>query len=116
MLEVIETLRPHPRSSGVVTAVIDSLLVRTNWPSRSEIRGSAPSLLHCARRWLVPSAPAATTTPRAVCVRRSLRIQEPVRSLVTAYPSEPSAAPSGRIDVTVRSGSICTPRRSANHR
>src|SRR6202008_4647793 len=97
MLEVIETLRPHPRSSGAVTAVIDSLLVRTNWPRRLEIRGSAPSLLHCASRLFVPRAPAAATAPGAVGVRRSFRFQEPVRSLVIAYPSEPSADPSGRI-------------------
>ena len=46
MLEVIATERLKSRSSsGAVTAWIDSELVRTTSPSRSESRGSAPLVL-----------------------------------------------------------------------
>ena len=69
---------------GSVTARIASELVRTSSPSRSETRGSEPASFERASSRLVPSAPAATTTPRVVCTRRSLRSQAPVRSLVTA--------------------------------
>src|SRR5260370_26899208 len=116
MLAVIATLWLQPRSWGTVTGVSDSLLVRTSCPSRSEISGNAPPCLQRASSRLVPSTPAATTTPRAVWVRRFRVSHAPERWLVTAYPSDPSAAPSGRIDVTVRSGRIGTPRPSASHR
>ena len=46
------------------------------------MRGRAPLWRQLASRLLVPRAPAATITPRAVCVRRRLRSQEPERSLV----------------------------------
>ena len=66
MLEVIATERLKSRSSsGAVTAWIDSELVRTTAPIRSESRGSAPLCLQLASSWLVPRAPAATTTPLA---------------------------------------------------
>ena len=46
MLEVIATDFAKSRlSSGAVTAWIDSLLVRTTSPRRSESRGSAPRVL-----------------------------------------------------------------------
>ena len=99
-------------SLGSVTARIASEFVRTSSPSRSLSFGSEPLSLHVARSRFVPSAPAATTTPRAVWVRRCLRTHAPERSLVTAYPP-PS---SGRMSVTVRSGMIRAPARSANHR
>jgi len=69
---------------GSVTARIASELVRTSSPSRSEMRGSEPDSFVRPSSRLVPSAPAATTTPRAVWVRRSRCSQAPVRSLVTA--------------------------------
>src|SRR5215207_2804848 len=110
MLEVIAHERLKSRSSSIaVTDWIDSELVRITLPSRSERRGRAPLCLQLASRWLLPRAPAATTTPRALTVLRRLRSQAPERSLVTAYPSEPSAAPSGQISVTIRSGRIVTP-------
>ena len=66
MLDEIATAFEKSRlSSGAVTAWIDSLLVRTTCPRRSEIRARAPEWRHSASRVLVPSAPAATTTPRA---------------------------------------------------
>ncbi len=70
MLEVIATERLKSRSSsGAVTDWIDSELVRTRSPSLSEMRGRAPLWRQLASRLLVPRAPAATITPRAVCVR-----------------------------------------------
>ena len=117
MLELIATEAVKSRaSSGAVTATIDSLLVRTKWPRRSETRGSEPRCRQPASSRLVPSAPAARTTPPAVIVSPRPRRSAPLRTCVTAYPSDPSAAPSGRTSVTVRSASILTPRRSANHR
>ncbi len=71
-------------SRGSVTARMASEFVRTSSPSRSESRGSEPRSLQPASSLLVPSGPAATTTPRAVWVRRSRRNQAPVRSVVTA--------------------------------
>ncbi len=71
-------------SSGAVTATIDSLFVRTRCPMRSESRGSAPLSRHPASSLFVPSAPAATTTPRAVTLRDPRRTHAPVRSCVTA--------------------------------
>jgi hypothetical protein len=82
MLLVIATDCHHPRLSGTVTAVSDSLFVRTRRPRQSEIAGNAPVVLHRASSSLVPRAPAATTTPRAVRVLESLRTEAPVRSLV----------------------------------
>ena len=56
MLEVIATEREKSRlSSGAVTAWIDSELVRTTWPRRSDRRGRAPECLQSASSWLVPS-------------------------------------------------------------
>ena len=84
MLEVIATEREKSRlSSGAVTAWIDSVLVRTTSPRRGERRGSALVCLQSASSWFVPSGPAATTTPRAVIVRRSRRSHAPERTLVT---------------------------------
>ena len=81
MLEVIATERLKSRSSsGAVTAWIDSELVRTTAPMWSESRGSEPPCLQLASSWLVPSAPAATTTPLAVRVAGA-RNQAPERSL-----------------------------------
>jgi len=85
MLEVIATERLKSRSSsGAVTAWIDSELVRTTEPRLFEIRGRAPLCLQLASSWLVPRAPAATTTPFAVSVLRSLWNQEPECSALTA--------------------------------
>ena len=85
MLEVIATERLKSRSSSIaVTDWIDSELVRITSPMRPERRGRAPLWRQLASRLLVPRAPAATITPRAVTVRRCLRNQEPERSLVTA--------------------------------
>jgi hypothetical protein len=70
--------------SGSVTARIASEFVRTSSPSRAETRGSEPCSRHAASSRFVPSAPAATTTPRAVSTCRSRRSQAPERSLVTA--------------------------------
>ena len=84
MLEVIATERLKSRSSSrAVTDWIDSELVRTTSPIRAESRGRAPEWRQLARRLLVPSAPAATTTPRAVTSAASCRTQAPERSLVT---------------------------------
>jgi hypothetical protein len=69
--------------SGSVTASTDSLLVRTSSPRRSLIRGSAFDSLHRASSWLVPSAPADMTMPRAVNLRRRLRSHAPGYSVVT---------------------------------
>ena len=89
MLEVIATERAKSRlSSGAVTAWIDSELVRTRSPSRADRRGRAPLCLQSASSWFVPSAPAATTTPRAVRVR--------------ARASQPCAGVHGRDRVAVR--------------
>ena len=83
MLEVIATERLKSRSSSrAVTDWIDSELVRITAPIRSERRGRAPLCLQLASRLLVPRAPAATTTPRALTVWRRLRNQEPERSWV----------------------------------
>ena len=85
MLDVIATERLKSRSSSIaVTDWIDSELVRITSPIRSERRGRAPLCLQLASSWLVPRAPAATTTPFAVCVRRSRRTQAPERSLRTS--------------------------------
>ena len=86
MLEVIATDFVKSRSSpgAAVIAWIDSLFVRTSSPSRSEIRGSPPPCLQFASSWFVPSAPAATTTPRAVSLRRRLRTQAPGCSVSTS--------------------------------
>ncbi len=85
MLELIATDFAKSRSSlGAVTALIDSLLVRTRSPSREEIRGSEPRWRQSASSLLVPSAPAAMTTPRAVSVERRFRSHAPERSLVTS--------------------------------
>ena len=84
MLELIATDLAKSRSSpGAVTALIDSLFVRTRSPSRAERFGSEPLWRQLASSLLVPSAPAATTTPRAVSVERRLRTHAPERSLVT---------------------------------
>src|SRR5215204_7153848 len=94
MLELIATDLAKSRSSlAAVTALIDSLFVRTSSPSRGEIRGSDPRCRQFASSLLVPSAPAAKTTPRTVRVERRLRSHGPERSLVTSYPSEPSPTP-----------------------
>ena len=69
---------------GSVTATIASEFVRTSSPRRSESRGSEPASLDAASSRLVPSAPPATTTPRAVNVRRRLRSHAPGRSVVTS--------------------------------
>ena len=85
MLELIATDFAKSLSSlEAVTALIDSLLVRTKSPSRDEIRGSEPRWRLFARSRLVPSAPAASTTPRAVSAERRFRTHEPERSLVTS--------------------------------
>jgi hypothetical protein len=39
---------------------MDSLLVRTSWPSLPLILGSEPPSLHRASSWFVPGAPAET--------------------------------------------------------
>ena len=84
MLALIATsLAGLSLSSGRVTARIDSLLVRTSSPRRSLMPGSEPPCLHLASRRLVPSAPADTTTPRVVKLRRCLLNQAPGRSVVT---------------------------------
>ena len=83
MLEVIATEWAKSRlSSGAVTAITDSLFVRTSSPSRSEIAGREPRCLQSRSSLFVPRAPAATTIPRVLIVRRRLRIQAPERSVV----------------------------------
>ena len=83
MLEVIATELAKSRlSSGAVTAITDSLFVRTSSPSRSEIRGSEPRCLQSRSSLFVPSAPAAITIPRARTVSRRLRSHAPDRSVV----------------------------------
>src|SRR5436305_14256639 len=105
MLDVIATDRVKSRlPSGAVTARIDSLFVLTRYPSRSEILGSDPRSLHPNRSLFVPSAPADTTTPRALNRFRSRLTHEPERSCVTSYPSDPSAAARGPMSVPLRSG------------
>jgi hypothetical protein len=85
MLEVIATrLIRSVRSLGSVTARIASEFVRTQRPSRSESRGSEPACLQRMSSLLVPSAPAAITTPRARTVRRSRRSHAPGRCVVTS--------------------------------
>ena len=103
-------------SSGSVTARIDSLFVRTSSPRRSLMLGSEPLCLSVASSSPVPSAPPAKTTPRAVKVRRRLKNHAPGRSVVTTYPSLPSAAPSGRTSTTLCSASTVAPFFSANQR
>ena len=58
MLEVIATERVKSRlSSGAVTAWIDSELVRTTSPRRSESRGRAPLCLQSASRLVGAQGP-----------------------------------------------------------
>src|SRR5918994_737415 len=65
-LELIATRLIRSVSSfGSVTARIASEFVRTPRPRRSETRGSEPARLLRNSSLLVPSAPAAITTPRA---------------------------------------------------
>ena len=71
-------------ASGAVTAWIDSELVRTSSPIRAERRGRAPLCLQLASSWLVPRAPAATTTPPAVKVRARRRSHAPGCTVETA--------------------------------
>ena len=68
------------RSSGRRTARTASLFVRTSSPSRSLILGSEPPCLQLAISALVPTAPPANTTPRAVCVCLS-RLHQRTRAL-----------------------------------
>ena len=82
--EIATRLVKSTLSSGAVTARIASLLVRTSSPRRSETFGSEPLCLQRCSSLFVPSGPAASTTFCAVIVRRSLRSQAPVRSVVTA--------------------------------
>ncbi len=85
MLDVIATERAKSRlSSGAVTAWIDSELVRTTWPRRSDSRGSAPECLQSASSLLVPRGPAATTTPRALSVCSRRRAQAPGCDVTTS--------------------------------
>ena len=70
MLELIATVfQSFIESSGIRTASIDSLFVRTRRPRRSLIFGSEPRCLHRANSSLVPSAPAETITFFAVSAR-----------------------------------------------
>ena len=83
-----------------VTARSASLFVRTSSPRRSESRGSEPLSLQRRSSRLVPSAPAATTTPRArsACAARG----EPGARALARRPRsrrEPSPAPSGRTSI-----------------
>src|ERR1035437_1242360 len=118
MLEVIavDFVKSSGKSAGAVTAMFDSLLVRTRYPRRSATLGSEPFSLHRCRSRLVPSAPAATTTPRARRVLGSRRTQAPERTEGMAYPAWPVVPLTGLMSVTVRSAIIVTPARSANHR
>src|SRR5207302_3910393 len=98
MLDVIATDRVKSRlPSGAVTARIDSLFVLTRYPSRSEIIGSDPRSLLPNKSLFVPSAPADTTTPRALNRFRLRLTDEPERWCVASYLSDPSAAASGRM-------------------
>jgi hypothetical protein len=85
MLELIvtESVKSRDSSTPEITT-IDSLLVRTSSPRRSEIRGSEPARLQRASRRFVPSAPAAKITPPAVSRCGDRRRMPPERTWRTS--------------------------------
>ena len=115
MLELIATEAVKSRaSSGAVTATIDSLWCGPNGRGAQRTRGSEPRCLAVGQQPVGAQSTGGeddATGDRLAAGEASA----PLRT-VTAYPSEPSAVPSGRTSVTVRSASTLTPRRSANHR
>ena len=123
-LDVMATPLVRSTPSGtraVIAPPSASELVRVSSPSESDRRGSpcpSGSAFIACSSWAVPQAPAATTTCAAVTVRSPARRRphEPLRTVVTAYPCSGAAGSSGRTRVTVRSGSMVTPRRSASAR